>query len=150
MEQLVTYTIKSKNSNNIWEFKYHLNGVLYSFKALDGVLSTKQIDWLFVKANFPYKEDQIKHWQKKLKANFEITVGEPDISFEALWNLYDYKVKKFEAEKAFKKLKEPDVIKCFFTIPGYNKYLQSKGVAKAHLSSFINKRYFDDDWSKAK
>lgn len=148
MEQLVTYTIKSKNSNNIWEFKYHLNGVLYSFKALDGVLSTKQIDWLFVKANFPYKEDQIKHWQKKLKANFEITVGEPDLSFESFWNLYDYKVKKFEAEKAFKKLKEPDIIKCFLTVPGYNKYLQSKGVAKAHLSSFINKRYFEDEWQK--
>ena len=106
MEQLVTYTIKSKNSNNIWEFKYHLNGVLYSFKALDGVLSTKQIDWLFVKANFPYKEDQIKHWQKKLKANFEITVGEPDLSFEALWKLYDHKIKRVESEKAFNKLKQ--------------------------------------------
>lgn len=150
MQQLTTYTIKSKNSNNIWVFKYHLNGILFSYTALDGLLSESQIDWLFVKGNFPYREDQIKHWQKKLKANFEITVGEPDLSFESLWNLYDYKVKKFEAEKAFKKLKEPDVIKCFFTIPGYNKYLQSKGVAKAHLSSFINKRYFDDDWSKAK
>lgn len=150
MEQLTTYTIKSKNSNNIWEFKYHLNGVLYSFKALDGVLSVTQIEWLFVKANFPYKEDQIKDWQKKLKANFEITVGEPQLSFETLWILYDNKVKKFEAIKAFNKLKEPDIIRCFLSVPGYNKYLQRKGIAKAHLSSFINKRYFDDDWNKAK
>lgn len=150
MEQLTTYTIKSKNSNNIWEFKYHLNGVLYSFKALDGVLSVTQIEWLFVKANFPYKEEQIKDWQKKLKANFEITVGEPQLSFETLWSLYDNKVKKFEAIKAFNKLKEPDIIRCFLSVPGYNKYLQRKGIAKAHLSSFINKRYFEDDWSKAK
>ena len=148
MEQLVTYTIKSKNSNNIWEFKYHLNGVLYSFKALDGVLSTKQIDWLFVKANFPYKEDQIKHWQKKLKANFEITVGEPDLSFEALWKLYDHKIKRVESEKAFNKLKPADVLRCFQTVKHYDKYVNKSKVNKAHLSTFINQRYFEDEWQK--
>jgi hypothetical protein len=148
-EQTTNYTVKSKNSDNVWTFKYDLNGLLLEFKRLEGILSDNQVQWFFFKGHFPYKEVQIKEWIGKLKVNFEITIGTPDLSFEALWNLYDNKVKKFECEKSFKKLKEADIIKCFLAIPGYNKYLQRKGVAKAHLSTFINQRYFEDDWSKA-
>ncbi len=87
--------------------------------------------------------------EKAYKDKFEIEVSPAKLDFETLWNLYDNKVKKFESEKSFKKLKEADIIKCFLSVPGYNKYLQRKGVAKAHLSTFINQRYFEDDWSKA-
>lgn len=96
----------------------------------------------------PYDHHWIK--DKKYTKVFEVEKSPPDLSFESLWNLYDYKVKKFEAEKAFAKLKLSDIIKCFLAVPGYDKYLQNKGVAKAHLSSFINKRYFEDQWNKAK
>ena len=149
MEQLTTYTVKSKNSDNVWIFKYDLNGFLKEFNRLEGELSEIQIRWFFVKGNFPYDEQLIKSWRLKLKANFEITIGESDLSFEALWNLYDHKVKRVEAEKQFSKLKEADVIKCFLSIKGYNKYLQKKGTGKAHLSTFINQRYFEDEWQKA-
>ncbi len=37
-------------------------------------LNAKQIEWLFIKGNFPYNEDKIKEWQK-LKSNFEIIVN---------------------------------------------------------------------------
>ena len=148
MEQLTTYTIKSKNSSNIWVFKYHLNGILESFKALDGILNAAQIDWLFTKGKFPHQEEHIKHWQKKLKANFEITGGEPDLSFEALWKLYDHKIKRVESEKAFHKMKPADVIRCFQTVKYYDKYIAKSKVSKAHLSTFINQRYFEDEWQK--
>ena len=149
MEQLTSYTVKSKNSDNVWIFKNDLNGFLKEFNRLEGELSQTQVQWFFFKGNFPYDEQLIKSWRLKLKANFEITIGESDLSFEALWNLYDHKVKRVEAEKQFSKLKEADVIKCFLSIKGYNKYLQKKGTGKAHLSTFINQRYFEDEWQKA-
>lgn len=148
-ENFTTYTVKSKNSTTVWRFKYHLNGSLNEFKILEGIPTEKQFDWLFKKGQFPYYESQIKDWEKKLKDNFEILKGEPELTFEALWNLYNLKVKRIESEKAFKKLKEAEVIKCFLAVPGYDKYLQKRQTGKAHLSTFINQRYFEDDWSKA-
>lgn len=148
MEQLTTYTVKAKNSNNIWVFKYDLNGLLTEFKRLEGVLSENQIQWFFFNGKFPHKEDQVKGWMKSLKGNFEITVGEPDLSFESIWLLYGYKVKRVEAEKSFKKLKEADIVKLFLEVPKYNRYMAKKTHDKAHLSTFINKRMFEDDYSK--
>ena len=157
MDQLITYIIKSKLNGYVWRFKYHLNGNFISFEILEGQLTATQVKWLFggknekdqfQEAKFPIIEATIKVWQKKLKDNFEITIETPDLNFENFWNLYNHKVKKFESEKAFNKLKEADVIKCFLALPGYEKYLQKTAIAKAHLSTFINRRYYEDEWQK--
>lgn len=150
MELLTTYRAKGKTIGLEFLFKYDLNGNLKVFEIVDGELNDEQMAWLF-SANFPATEEIIKNkWIKldKYKKVFEISTSPAVINFEALWNLYDYKVKRFDAEKAFKKLKEHEVIKCFTSIPGYNKYLRNKQIAKAHLSTFINRRYFEDDFNK--
>lgn len=157
MEQSIIYIIKSKLNGYIWRFKYHLNGSFKSFEILEGSLNGAQVLWLFggenskgefQAAKFPIIEQTIKVWESKLKENFEITIEQPDLSFEALWNLYNYKIKRVESEKCFKKLKEADVIKLFLEVPKYNKYMTKKTHDKAHLSTFINKRMFEDDFSK--
>lgn len=147
MNLTTTYTVKMQNGS-VWVFKYNLNGILVYFNVLEGELSEKQQDFLYPQGKFPWRELHIKDWSKLYKTAI-IEVGERDISFEALWNLYNHKVKRVEAEKQFNKLKEQDILLCFLSIAGYNKYLQKKGTAKAHLSTFINQRYFVDDWSKA-
>ena len=147
MNLTTTYTVKMQNGS-VWVFKYNLNGILVYFDVLEGELSEKQQDFLYPQGKFPWRESHIKDWSKLYKTAI-VEVGERDISFEALWNLYKEKVKRVQAEKAFNKLNEQDVILCFLSIPGYNKYLQKKGISKAHLSTFINQRYFEDDWSKA-
>ena len=152
MEQFTTYRAKGKEIGLVFLFKYDLKGNLKLFEIAEGELNAQQMKWLFASANFPADESIMRSiWMKDKKylKVFEIEKSVANLSFEALWNLYDNKVKKFESEKSFKKLKEADIIKCFLSIPGYNKYLQRKGVAKAHLSTFINQRYFEDDWSKA-
>lgn len=147
MEQLTTYIVKARNSSNIWQFKYHLNGAFAEFKILEGVMSDVQMRWL---ANvFPFFEDWIKQWQELLKDNFEISVGDPDLSFEALWTLYDDKRAKQDAIKCFAKLKKGDVIKLFQSIPHYKAYLLTSKVAQAHLATYINKRRFDDEYEVA-
>jgi len=142
-----TYTVKIEKGD-IWQFKYNLNEFLIAFNVLDGEISEAHSDWLFKKGKFPYIEEQIKEWQKKLK-QLTIEVLEPDISFEALWNLYGNKVSRFDAQKAFKKLSQADQIKCFLSVPGYKKYVARKQIGTAHLATFINRQYYNDDWAKA-
>ncbi len=151
MEQLTTYTVKSKEKGLIFLFKYDLNGHLKAFEILEGELSQSQIKFLF-SPNFPATETLMKSvWQKEklYTERFEIVKATPVLDFENLWQIYNNKVKKFEAEKSYNKLKEPDKIRCFLAIKGYDKYLAKQGVAKAHLSTFINQRYFEDEWQKA-
>lgn len=143
-----TYTVKIENGD-IWQFKYNLNQYLIAFNVLEGEISQAHSDWLFKKGKFPYLEEQIKEWQKKLK-QLTIEVLEPNFSFEALWNLYDNKVSKFDAKKSFNKLSQADRIKCFMAVPGYKKYVFKKNIGTAHLSTFINRQYYNDDWAKAK
>lgn len=151
MEILTTYRAKGKDIGLEFLFKYDLNGNLKIFEVSEGQLNADQMKWLFASSNFPACESIIGSvWmvEKRYKDKFEIEKATPNLSFEVLWNLYDYKVKRFDAEKSFGKLKEHEVIKCFTAIPGYNKYLQRKQIAKAHLSTFINRRYFEDDYNK--
>ena len=152
MEQLTTYRAKGKEIGLVFLFKYDLNGNLKLFEVCEGTLTPAQMKWLFVGANFPANESIIKSiWMKEkaYKDKFEIEVSPAKLDFETLWNLYDNKVKRVESEKQFNKLKEADLIKIFLSVPRYREYLQRKRIAQAHLSTFINQRYFEDDWSKA-
>lgn len=148
MEQLTTYRAKGKTIGLEFLFKYDLTGNLKTFDIVDGELNDEQIGWLFSK-NFPATEDIIRSkWMiddKYIKV-FEVEVSPADISFEALWQLYDHKVSKLDAQKAFAKLKQTDVIKCFIEIPFYKKYLEKNpNIGKLHLATYINKRRFDDE-----
>lgn len=149
-QNVTTYTVKSKNYPDIWVFKYHLNGVLASFEVLEGTLNERQVRWLFDYRHFPYQEHMISAWEKMI-TNFEIHKDLPDLTFEAFWEAYDQKVKKVMAEKAWEKMTPADRIKAFIGIKGYNNYLQRKnGIQKAHASTYLNQRYFEDEWHKAK
>jgi hypothetical protein len=139
-----TYTVKIE-AGDIWQFKYNLNGYLIAFNVLEGEISLAHSNWLFVKGKFPYMEDNIKDWKKKLK-QLNIEVNEIDLSFEEFWKCYDLKVKKDNSEKAWNKLGDQDKIKCFLRLKKYNQNLSRNGQAKAHLVTWINqKRYNDED-----
>lgn len=150
MSQLKSYTVKSKNSENVFVFKYHLNGTLAMFEVLDGILSPEQIIWFFQKGNFPHLEQQITHWQKTLRSHFDISIGEPDLSFDAAWEKFDYKVNRKKAETAFAKMKPANIIRLFLSIDPYKKYLSRSGVAQAHLATFINQERYNDEFHKLK
>jgi hypothetical protein len=104
--------------------------------------------WLF-STNFPANESIIKTiWMKDKKYTkvFEIEKAVADLSFDALWKMYDHKIAKFHAEKAFEKLKEEAIIKCFLSIPIYKKYLAHAKIAQAHLATYINGRYYENEY----
>jgi hypothetical protein len=144
MSLIRTYTVKMQ-SGDIWQFKYNLNGVLIFFSVLEGELSEKQEKFLYLEGKFPWKEIQIQNWSKIYK-HTTVEIGDPDLSFKALWHLYDHKLAKFHAEKSFDKLKDADKIKCFLAIPAYKKYLASTKIAQAHLATYINGRYYENEY----
>lgn len=148
MEQLTTYRAKGKSIGLVFLFKYDLNGNLKLFEISGDTLSDSQIRWLF-SANFPANEFIMKNiWMKDkaLKEKFDVETSPADLSFEALWKLYDHKIARFHALKAFNKMKEETVIKCFISIPIYKKYLSFSKVGQAHLATFINGQYYENEY----
>ncbi len=145
-ELLTTYTVKGKTSPIVWEFKYDLNGVLREFKLLEGELTEMQRKWLFFHTRFPYTENVIKSWDTVIK-NFEVIVGEPDLSFDNFWKAYNYKVGKIPAEKAWNKLSKSNRLNAFKAIKPYNAYLRRKGIEKAYAQKYLNQQKFNDEFN---
>jgi hypothetical protein len=145
MEKLTIYTVKAKTAPDIWVFKYHLNGVLASVEFLNVELSEKQINWLFLKGNFPYNETKIKHWQT-LKANFEIKVNMPEITFDLFWKLYPYNAlaKKKTALERWNKLSDANKIKIILKIPEYIKLKTKENQFFPYAEVFINGLWWDN------
>jgi len=145
-EPLTTYTVKGKNFPNVWEFKYDLNGVLKSFKILEGALTKTQQEWLFNVNRFPYLENEIKGW-KSIK-NIELIIGKPNLEFTTFWNTYNYKLKKVVSEKAWKRLSIADRINAIKGIQKYDGYLKRKSTQqKANASTYLNQRYWEDNYA---
>lgn len=147
MQDLVnTYTVKSKQSAVLWQFKYDLKGNLKAFEILEGQLTQRQKQWLFMAGNFPITEEVMqKVWLKDLKANFEIVQDAANLDFDTFWESYNHKVKKTMSQKGWAKLSKRDRIDALAHIPVYDKYLARKHVAKAAPSTYINQRYWEDN-----
>lgn len=143
MEACTTYTVTGTNTNIVWRFKYHLNGLLQEFKLIEGELDSKQINWLFVMGKFPYKEAQIKGWTA-IK-NFKIEIGEPNLSFELFYTKYRHPIKKIDSEKFWNKMSVKDKKAAIDYIKTYDNYLVRKGVAKTNPHRYLNKRYWEDN-----
>ena len=142
------YTVKPKPYDVLWVFKFDLNGVLTSFQIQDGNFDPAQYEWLIKKSFFPATEEHIKGWTKTYPNFFEITVGEIDLSFDTFWNTYANKVgKKIQAERTWNKLSKKDKLKALSSIKSYQNYLKrNQGIAKAYPNTYLNQRYFDNDY----
>lgn len=147
MEILTTYTVKAKNANNVWVFKYHLNGTLHSFLVLDGILTPKQVKWLFEAGNFPHCQEAMQVLATKFKPHFDISIGLPDVTFEAFWEAYEQKTKKTRSQQLWKKLKDADRIKALEGIRRYNNYLRARnGIAKMNPDTYLHQQRWEDEF----
>lgn len=147
---LKTYTVTRKNGDFVWVFKYDLNGILAAFEVLDGMMTESHVDWLYLKGFFPYRQMHIETWGRKFKDQFSIVIGEPDLSFDRLWEDFGHKMHKKQAVEAFNKCRNADRVKVFQAVPGYRKYLSRTGIASTSLERFIKKEYYNTEWDKIK
>lgn len=106
MEQLTTYRVTGKTTAVAFIFKYDLNGDLKVFELVGKPLNEDQKWWLFGEFRFPIDEGKIIIWAKNptFTEKFKVEKIPADLSFERLWEAYNYKMGKKDAEKSFKKL----------------------------------------------
>lgn len=148
MEKLTTYRAQGKTIGLVFLFKYDLKGRLKAFIIEEGELDEAQKKWLF-SGNFPATESLMwSNWIKdeKYKKVFTVKKSPADLSFEALWEMYDHKMSKQAAMKAFAKMKEQEIIECFISIPVYKRNIEFRKIAQANLSTYINGRYYENEY----
>lgn len=147
-EQLTTYRITGRKTAVEFVFKYDLNGDLREFHITGEALKEGQKAWLFSSCRFPIDETKIQQWTKtpEMMQRFKVQKILADLSFDALWKQYDYKMGKKDAIKSFNKLKEADIIKVFLSLKGYEAHLKRTGQAKAYLATYINKEYYNNEY----
>ena len=154
-EQVTTYRVQGKEIGLIFLFKYDLNGFIRGWEVSYGELNEQQSTWLFSvpegqqAARFPSNQESfIERWLNNpdILAKFDITTRPADISFDALWALYNHKLAKQDAIKAFKKLKEDEIILCFQDVPKYLQWLKyNPKVQQLNLATYINARRYEDE-----
>lgn len=148
MEQLTTYRAKGKKMGLSLLFKYDLYGNFKNLEVDESELSPQQWNWLF-SARFPAHESiMINTWLKQVdyKEKFDIVKSPADLSFDAAWSQYNHKISRQDAEKAFKKLTEAEKIDFFVSLPRYEAYLKKTKIAKAHMSRYINGKYWENEY----
>lgn len=148
-EILTTYRVIGNKNKIEFVFKYDLNGDLKLFEIVGEPLNEEQKAWLFGAYRFPIDEEKIIQWTKMqaMVQRFKVQKIPPNLSFEQLWEQYNYKMGKKDALKAFNKLKEADVIKLFLSLKGYEAHLKRTGQAKAYLATYINKEYYNNEYT---
>ena len=132
-------------NGDIWQFKYNLKGVLVFFNVMEGDLSEKQEQFLYVKGKFPWKETQIQEWSKLYKT-IKVETGERDLSFNAFWKMYPYNPlsKKKIAQDRYEKLKEQEKIKILSKISEYVKLKNQQNSNFPYAEVFINQRWWEN------
>jgi hypothetical protein len=143
------YTVRNKEVNTVWEFKYCLKGHLVAFNVLGKSLTSHQKKFLFLSGNFPATENIMKDvWMTQTKTVFEIEEGEKDYSFKTWLNFYGNKNGKPKmAEKSFNRLKKSDVIELYKGTERYHfflKYHPNRQMQDA--STFINQQSYLSEW----
>lgn len=145
---ITTYRAKGKKIGLVMLFNYDLKGNLKAFSIDEGVLDPTQQNWLFDIRHFPSNEDKMKFWASSpdFLNKFDVQIIPADLSFENAWNIYNYKMSKKDAEKAYVKMTTSEKIDFFISLPKYEGFLKKSKTAKAYLATYINGRYFENEY----
>lgn len=101
--------------------------------------------WEFMMNNFPATEVSLKD---QLYKNFKISPLPEDISFDAFWITYGYKVgNKSRAEKLYKLLNDQERTQVMISIKSYNNYLASHpNQDKCYPETYLSQRRWENSY----
>lgn len=105
----------------------------------------KQHSWLL--ANLPRHIEQIEAYAGRIKGKLEEVP--PDLSFDSFWNAYGKKINRKRAELLYKKMDEPQRLKCILSIKPYLSYLSRvKWRTQADPDTYLRNENYETDWNK--
>lgn len=137
------YLIKGKTAKAVAE--YEADGLLHSVKFDGGDEPARS--WLL--RNLPTDESHIAAFGAQYAHRLQVVATPPDLSFNAFWDSYGYKVgKKDKVEQLWKSLSEADKIACLKAVPKYNRWIASKtSMEKAYPQTFLNQRRWENEFA---
>jgi hypothetical protein len=121
------------------EIEFNDHGLMTRTDLTNATLSEDQQKWFLIK--MPREQSELQRVIEKTSAT--ITEMKTEITFEDMWNRYDYKVGKQEAQAKWNKMTKPEQIKAYNYIPKYkSRKLESQ--AMLYLASYLNKARWND------
>lgn len=79
--------------------------------------------------------------------HFFIDIVPPDLSFEAAWDLYAYKVgNKERAKRLWNALSEHEKALAMAQIVKYKRWLSTRNQAQAYFTTWLNERRFENQY----
>jgi len=121
--------------------EYDENALLISVEFKDNNL--KQIN--FMLAKLPALENELEAFvqQHKLK----LSQVQQDLSFEAFWNAYKYKVgKKARTERLWNSLSKQERELVFVAIPRYRRFIAFKNQESAYAETWLNNKMWENEY----
>jgi hypothetical protein len=97
-------------------------------------------------AQMPLMEDDFIERAKRGGAKY--TLAPTDLSFDAIWNKYNYKVgNKSRAEKLWNTLNDAERTKVFASLSRYNYYLKQKPqIEKLYLETYLSQKRYESQF----
>jgi hypothetical protein len=138
------YVVTSSGFQGELMFKYDLNGDIIGFE-IQAVLTKEQKDWYF--KNLPKTEsDLVVEWPRKSKTIKVVEVPE-DLSFEAFWTRYGYKVgDKKKATKLWNEMKPESRALALSKIERYKKFAENANIALVYPERYLSQRRFENEF----
>ncbi len=135
---------KAKRNNATITFEYTEKGLLKSI-VFDNV---NQDQMIWVGEHLPQHLEIMKLWEQKFSNIFTFSKIAEDLSFDAFWNQYAYKVgNKTRARKLWEKLKEQEKSAVMKSIGRYENFLRNHpGMGKAYPETFLNQKRWENEF----
>lgn len=116
----------------------YVNGILEQFEN-NANLNDIQINHL--STHFPIRMELLD----ALKGNSGTIKEITDLSFEAFWNKYEYKVDRQQAETYYNKMSKPDKLAAISGISKYKYRCKLKNTAMIYPVRYLRNRRWEDE-----
>lgn len=135
------FVVTSRKTNTQVILKYNASGYLYGWEIL-GEFNNEQWRWAASVGLTGTVDLLMEHKKKGLQVSDMVE----DLSFETFWSKYGNKVKRIRAEKIWLKMNDADKLRALLGIWRYDKYLMRTGQAKAHPSTYLQDKRWEDEY----
>ncbi|HLO92447.1 MAG TPA: hypothetical protein VK172_14880 [Lentimicrobium sp.] len=116
----------------------YVNGILEQFEN-NAILNDTQMNHL--STHFPFRMEYLESLKGSSGVIKEIT----DLSFEAFWNKYEYKVDKQQAEHFWSKMSREDKLAALAGITKYKYRCKLKNTAMIYPVRYLRNRRWEDE-----
>jgi len=134
------YIAKGIKTNAVVRLEYS-DGILMSIVFAEANL--RQVEWLL--NNLPSKESELEGFGKT--ALLRISHAAVDLSFDAFWNAFKYKVgKKARTRRLWEAMAELQKQTALSVIPRYHRFIAFKHQESAYPETWLNNEMWENDY----